>query len=43
MDQGRICIVGNEIYFMETDATKYDSGTVTKRIHTDNAKEEILN
>jgi len=43
MDQGRICIVGNEIYFMETDATKYDSGTVAKRIHTDNAKEEILN
>ena len=43
MDLGKICIVGDEIYFTDTDATKYESGTVTKRIHLNSPKEDILN
>ncbi len=42
MDMGKTCIVGDEIYFMETDATKYESGTVTKRINMNSPKEDIL-
>ena len=43
MDMGKTCIVGDEIYFMDTDATKYESGTVTKRINLNSPKEDVLN